>query len=51
MWLFTETGFVSAVCSPEDKDIMKVRARDKKSLLELSELAGHVALITVAAAQ
>jgi hypothetical protein len=40
MWLFTETGFVSAVCSPEDKDIMKVRARDKKSLLELSDLAG-----------
>lgn len=38
MWLFTETGFISAVCDPKDKNTMAVRARDKQSLAELSEM-------------
>ncbi len=36
MWLFTNTGFVSAVSN--GKDLM-VRARDKESLEPLAELA------------
>jgi hypothetical protein len=32
MWLFTDTGFVSAVVSKEDHTKISVRARDKKSL-------------------
>lgn len=32
MWLFTDTGFVSAVVSKENKELISVRARDKKSL-------------------
>jgi hypothetical protein len=32
MWLFTDTGFVSAVVSKEDRKMISVRARDKKSL-------------------
>jgi hypothetical protein len=32
MWLFTDTGFVSAVVSKENRELISVRARDKKSL-------------------
>lgn len=32
MWLFTDTGFVSAVISKENRELISVRARDKKSL-------------------
>ncbi len=32
MWIFTETGFVSAVRHFSEKDKMVVRARDEKSL-------------------
>jgi hypothetical protein len=32
MWLFTDTGYVSAVVSKEDRTKISVRARDKKSL-------------------
>jgi hypothetical protein len=32
MWLFTETGFVSVVQDPQDKNKMVVRSRDKVSL-------------------
>jgi len=32
MWLFTETGFVSVVQDPQDRNKMVVRARDKVSL-------------------
>jgi hypothetical protein len=32
MWLFTDTGYVSAVVSKENRDLISVRARDKKSL-------------------
>lgn len=36
MWLFTETGFISAVAHREDQRFMMVRARDKQSLEELA---------------
>jgi hypothetical protein len=41
MWIFTDTGFVSAVRKPWAKDKMTVRARDKQSLAELSEVSGE----------
>ena len=40
MWLFTETGFVSAVQHREDKDLLVVRARDRISLEPLAEATG-----------
>lgn len=40
MWLFTETGFVSAVCDVKDKSTMVVRARDRKSLEAISKTYG-----------
>lgn len=40
MWLFTETGFVSVVADPKDKDKMVVRARDKQSLQPLMDEYG-----------
>ena len=39
MWIFTETGFVSAVRKHDAPTKVTVRARDRRSLLELSELA------------
>lgn len=41
MWLFTETGFLSAVVENpnQDKNRLAVRARDKKSLEALAEFA------------
>lgn len=42
MWIFTDTGFISAVRKPWAKDKMTVRARDKQSLAGLSELSGEV---------
>ena len=41
MWIFTDTGFVSAVRKPWAKDKMTVRARDKQSLVELSKVSGE----------
>lgn len=38
MWIFTETGFVSAVAHRDDNKKLMVRARDKKSLEELSKI-------------
>ena len=40
MWIFTETGFVSAVRHHSEKDKLVVRARDKKSLESLSNSVG-----------
>jgi len=40
MWLFTETGFVSAVCESKDSNTMAVRSRDKQSLEELALISG-----------
>lgn len=39
MWLFSETGFMSAVVDLKDKNKMIVRGRDKKSLEPLAEFA------------
>jgi hypothetical protein len=36
MWIFTETGFISAVAHRDDQRFMVVRARDKQSLEELA---------------
>lgn len=40
MWVFSETGFVSAVVDPKDSNVMVVRSRDKKSLQPLADFAG-----------
>jgi hypothetical protein len=40
MWLFSETGFVSVVADPQDKNKMSVRARDEESLKPLVEAYG-----------
>ena len=45
MWLFTETGFVSAVRHREDPDLLVVRARDRQSL-EPIEAACNVEITT-----
>jgi hypothetical protein len=39
MWIFTETGFVSAVRKSDAPSKVTARARDKQSLQVLSELA------------
>ena len=39
MWIFTDTGFVSAVRKPEHPDLITVRARDRKSLESLAAKA------------
>ena len=39
MWLFTETGFLSAVRHSENPDALIVRARDEESLKGLCEAA------------
>ncbi len=40
MWIFTETGFVSAVRHFSEKDKLVVRARDEKSLESLANYVG-----------
>ena len=40
MWIFTETGFVSAVRHFKEKDKLVVRARDQKSLEGLANSVG-----------
>jgi hypothetical protein len=37
MWLFTETGFLSAVQKDPSKPTLSVRARDRDSLSDLAE--------------
>jgi hypothetical protein len=39
MWLFTETGFVSAVQHRDNPDLLVVRARDRISLEPLTEFS------------
>lgn len=46
MWLFSETGFMSAVVDLQDKNKMIVRGRDKKSLEALAKFAGVKILST-----
>lgn len=40
MWIFTSTGFVSAVVHRDDPDLIVVRARDRESLDALIERTG-----------
>lgn len=40
MWLFTETGFISAVEHRTDKNLLAVRARDRQSLEPISHEYG-----------
>ena len=40
MWIFTETGFVSAVRHYKEQDQLVVRARDRKSLEGLANVTG-----------
>ncbi len=39
MWLFTETGFISAVRKSDRPDVYTVRSRDRKSLEPLTAMA------------
>lgn len=39
MWIFTDTGFISAVAHRDDNRYMMVRGRDKLSLEPLAKLA------------
>ena len=39
MWIFTETGFISAVRKPEYPDLITVRSRDRASLKPLADFA------------
>lgn len=38
MWVFTDSGFISAVCDAADKYTLKVRARDRQSLEQLATM-------------
>jgi hypothetical protein len=40
MWVFTESGFVSAVCGQHGSGTVKVRARDLESLQPLVDQTG-----------
>jgi len=40
MWIFTSTGFVSAVRKYDRPDVITVRSRDRKSLEPLADTAG-----------
>jgi hypothetical protein len=39
MWIFTDTGFISAVRKPEYPEVVTVRSRDRKSLELLAQKA------------
>jgi hypothetical protein len=40
MWIFSETGFVSAVRKSENPDVITVRSRDRESLEPIAAHAG-----------
>lgn len=40
MWVFTETGFVSAVRKNSKPEVLTIRSRDRISLEPLAQLAG-----------
>jgi hypothetical protein len=40
MWIFSETGFISAVRKNDRPDVITVRARDRESLEPLAQAAG-----------
>ncbi len=46
MWIFTETGFVSAVKKPEHEGQYSVRARDEQSLAGLISATGAELIVS-----
>ena len=46
MWIFTETGFVSAVKKPDDDGKYAIRARDEESLAGLITATGAELITT-----
>ena len=40
MWIFTDTGFISAVRKTERPDVLTVRSRDRESLEALTSVTG-----------
>ena len=46
MWIFTETGFVSAVKKPDDDGKYAIRARDEESLAGLIAATGAELITT-----
>jgi hypothetical protein len=42
MWIFTDTGFLSAVEHRDDKSLLVVRARDRDSLLPLEDMGNEI---------
>jgi hypothetical protein len=46
MWIFTETGFVSAVKTPLEEGKYAIRARDEESLAGLIEATGAELITT-----
>lgn len=45
MWIFTETGFVSAVVDYNDAEVLVVRSRDRLSLEPLASATGQTIVI------
>lgn len=45
MWIFTQTGFVSAVQHRSDSGALIVRSRDRQSLVDLAALGGLEILV------
>jgi hypothetical protein len=45
MWIFTETGFVSAVANIDDDASLVVRSRDRQSLESLAALDGDQIIV------
>lgn len=45
MWLFTQTGFVSAVVDRDDNERLVVRSRDRASLEPLAGLSGDEIIV------
>ena len=46
MWIFTETGFVSAVKKTERPDVVTVRSRDRQSLEAVTSVTGDEVVVT-----
>ena len=47
MWIFTDTGFVSAVADRDNTDQLIVRSRDRASLEPLAALDGDQILVGI----
>lgn len=45
MWIFTDTGFVSAVVNPNDQHQLIVRSRDRLSIESLADVVGDQIIV------